>query len=125
MAVCLSVCMTQAESFPSASIKLNTKPYLASQSTIASPKFLLLAVLENMASENTSGRHLEASTTSDPANQPNTKGASKTNFGKAVARRAVSGSHRRRVHGKKVASGDARLLPSRLSKVSMAEDSTD
>ncbi|KAJ0034411.1 hypothetical protein Pint_24404 [Pistacia integerrima] len=78
-----------------------------------------------MASEKTSGRDLEAGATSDPAIQPDTTGASNSNFGKAVARRAVSGSRKRRVHGRKVATGDARSLPSRLSKVSLAEDSTD
>ncbi|KAJ0092331.1 hypothetical protein Patl1_24944 [Pistacia atlantica] len=56
---------------------------------------------------------------------PDTTGASNSNFGKAVARRAVSGSRKRRVHGRKVATGDARSLPSRLSKVSLAEDSSD
>ncbi|KAH7573502.1 hypothetical protein JRO89_XS03G0160800 [Xanthoceras sorbifolium] len=78
-----------------------------------------------MASEKDNARDLEASTSSNQAIQPNTKGASNSNVGKALARRVISGSHNRRSHGRKVAYIGARMLPSRLSKVSLAEDSTD
>ncbi|TXG71638.1 hypothetical protein EZV62_000217 [Acer yangbiense] len=82
---------------------------------------------ENMASEKGNARDLEASTSSNQVIQPNTKGAaSNSNVGKALARRALSGSQNRRSHGRKVANSGARMLPSRLSKVSLAEeDSTD
>lgn len=78
-----------------------------------------------MASEKANARDLEASTSNNQAVQPNTKSASNSNVGKAVARRAVSGSQHRKSKGRKVANSSARMLPSRLSKVSLAEDSTD
>ncbi|KAJ8493233.1 hypothetical protein OPV22_014954 [Ensete ventricosum] len=39
-----------------------------------------------------------------------------------VAHRALFGSHRRRVGGRKVGAGDGKSNPSRLSKVSAADD---
>ncbi|CAL9116401.1 unnamed protein product [Musa acuminata var. zebrina] len=39
-----------------------------------------------------------------------------------VAQRALFGSHRRRVGGRKVGAGDGKSHPSRLSKVSAADD---
>ncbi|KAL3727775.1 hypothetical protein ACJRO7_032513 [Eucalyptus globulus] len=47
-------------------------------------------------------------------------GASSSNFGKVLVERALFGSRRRR--GKKSVSEAAKTLPSRLSKVSLAED---
>ncbi|KAJ4722070.1 hypothetical protein OWV82_005633 [Melia azedarach] len=75
-----------------------------------------------MASEKANAGDLETSTKDNQAIQPNTNGTSNSSFGKALARRALSGSHHRRGHGRKVANTGARLLPSRLSKVSLAEE---
>lgn len=75
-----------------------------------------------MASEKANARDPEVSTKSNQETQPTTSNPS---FGKAMASRALSGSHSRRGHGRKLKNTGARLLPSRLSKVSLAEDSTD
>lgn len=75
-----------------------------------------------MASEKANARDLEVSTKSNQATQPTT---SNPNFGKALVRRALYRSHNHRGHGRKVTNTGARLLPSRLSKVSLAEDSSD
>lgn len=50
-----------------------------------------------------------------------TKGKSASHLGKAVAHRAVFKSNRHRIEGRKPANNDAKSLPSRLSKVSLAE----
>ncbi|TXG63338.1 hypothetical protein EZV62_010332 [Acer yangbiense] len=52
---------------------------------------------------------------------PNRKESRKPNFGKALAHRAVYGSGTRRAGSRKDRTNDARTLPSRLSKVSLAD----
>ncbi len=54
--------------------------------------------------------------------KPNTKGAGNSNFEKALARRALFGSHNHRVKGRKIVNNGERLSPSRLSKVSLADE---
>ncbi|KAF8015576.1 hypothetical protein BT93_H1176 [Corymbia citriodora subsp. variegata] len=49
-------------------------------------------------------------------------GMSSSNLGKVLVQRALFGSRRRRFGGKKSSSEAAKMLPSRLSKVSLAED---
>ncbi|KAG2726969.1 hypothetical protein I3760_01G138000 [Carya illinoinensis] len=84
-----------------------------------------------MASEkaNANGSDLDARTSSNQATtidkKPDTKGAANSNLGKALAQRALYGSHNRRVGGRKITNSGARLLPSRLSKVSLGEDSAE
>lgn len=46
----------------------------------------------------------------------------KSNLGKAVARRAVYGTSGRRGGSRKERTNDVKTLPSRLSKVSLADD---
>ncbi|EOX95211.1 Uncharacterized protein TCM_004762 [Theobroma cacao] len=54
------------------------------------------------------------------------QGSAKFHFSKALAHRAVYGSSSRRSTGsRKVRSTDARTLPSRLSKVSLADDDSE
>uniref|UniRef100_A0A2N9EMT5 Uncharacterized protein n=1 Tax=Fagus sylvatica TaxID=28930 RepID=A0A2N9EMT5_FAGSY len=57
--------------------------------------------------------------------KPNTKATTCSNLEKALAQRALSGSHNHRVGRRKFANSGAKLQPSRLSKVSLAEDSVD
>ncbi|KAK7264681.1 hypothetical protein RJT34_32291 [Clitoria ternatea] len=52
-------------------------------------------------------------------------GKTKSNMEKEVARRALLRSYLRRNGRKKMANNSAKLLPSRLSKVSLAEDSAE
>ncbi|KAK7363517.1 hypothetical protein VNO77_05661 [Canavalia gladiata] len=52
-----------------------------------------------------------------------TNGKVKSNMEKEVARRALLRSHLRRNGRKKIGNNTAKLLPSRLSRVSLAEDS--
>lgn len=74
-------------------------------------------------------KDLEASTSSNQLNlkerKPNTEGAASTNMEKALAKRALFGSQHRRVGGRRSANCIIRQLPSRLSKVSLAEDSPE
>lgn len=56
---------------------------------------------------------------------PSRKEARKPNFGKALAHRAVYGSVSRRAVSRKDRTDDVRTLPSRLSKVSLAEYNED
>ncbi|XVF72701.1 hypothetical protein PTKIN_Ptkin12aG0141400 [Pterospermum kingtungense] len=54
------------------------------------------------------------------------KESDKFHFSKALAHRAVYGSSSRRgIGGRKVRINDARTLPSRLSKVSLADDDSE
>lgn len=82
-----------------------------------------------MASEKANANDLDACTSSNQAKssdkKPNTKGTTNTNLGKALAQIALSGSQNHRVGRKKFANSSAKSLPSRLSKVSLAEDSVD
>ncbi|KAF5738749.1 hypothetical protein HS088_TW13G01650 [Tripterygium wilfordii] len=84
-----------------------------------------------MASEQAKTGKLDASTSSNqeiPADkEPNTKGTTNITLGKALAQRALYGSQppRRRAKGRKVANTGAGLLPSRLSKVSLADNPED
>ncbi|KAK2649586.1 hypothetical protein Ddye_017075 [Dipteronia dyeriana] len=52
---------------------------------------------------------------------PGRKEPRKPNFGKALAHRAVYGSGTRRAGSRKDRTNDVRTLPSRLSKVSLAD----
>ena len=81
-----------------------------------------------MASEQANPRIPDACTSSNQATvaerTTNANSKSSSSFGKALAQRAVFRSHRRQmVGGKKSTSNEAKSLPSRLSKVSLAEDS--
>ncbi|XLT54952.1 hypothetical protein HN873_047556 [Arachis hypogaea] len=51
--------------------------------------------------------------------------ATKSNVGKELARRALLRSHQRGNRRRKPASNAAKSLPSRLSKVSLGDDSSD
>ncbi|KAJ4838638.1 hypothetical protein Tsubulata_004231 [Turnera subulata] len=53
---------------------------------------------------------------------PNSEGFPTPRFGKALAHRALYGSGSRQGGGRKARANDARALPSRLSKVSLADD---
>ncbi|CAL1397347.1 unnamed protein product [Linum trigynum] len=57
--------------------------------------------------------------------KPNTKATGNSGFERALAQRALFRSHTHKVKGRKVANNIARTLPSRLSKVSLADDSAD
>lgn len=46
-------------------------------------------------------------------------------FGKALAHRALYGSSSRRAGGRRLRTNDVKTLPSRLSKVSLADDDTE
>ena len=76
-----------------------------------------------MASDNTNVGDLNASTSSKqailPEKMPSTKRARSSNFEKALAQRALFGS---RI---KIKNNGARLLSSRLSKVCLADYSSD
>lgn len=82
-----------------------------------------------MASDKANAKELDACTSSNQAvsldKKHGTKETTNSNYGKALVQRALYGSHNRRVGGRKMTNGSARLLPSRLSKVSMGEDSAD
>ncbi|KAI6692959.1 hypothetical protein NL676_020669 [Syzygium grande] len=56
------------------------------------------------------------------AQERKSEGASSSNLGKVLVQRALFGSHRRRFGGKKSLSEAVKSLPSRLSKVSLAEE---
>lgn len=56
---------------------------------------------------------------------PPTNGATKSNMGKELARRALLRSRLCKNGRRKVAGNSAKSLPSRLSKVSLGEDSAE
>lgn len=82
-----------------------------------------------MASEQANDGDMDACTSNKQAllqdKKPNTKGASNSNFEKALAQRALFGSQNHRIKGRKGVNNCAIKLPSRLSKVSLAEDSAN
>ncbi len=82
-----------------------------------------------MATENANAEvsHTQSSSTKDNSTEqsPNSKQSTTTHFGKALAYRAVYGSSSRRTGSRKVTTNDLKSLPSRLSKVSLAEGSTE
>ncbi|KAF2289116.1 hypothetical protein GH714_028993 [Hevea brasiliensis] len=83
-------------------------------------------ILEHMASDKAIVVDLDACTSNKQATvadkKPNMKGAGNSNFEKALAQRALFGSHNHRVKGRKTVNNGARLSPSRLSKVSLADE---
>uniref|UniRef100_F6H747 Uncharacterized protein n=1 Tax=Vitis vinifera TaxID=29760 RepID=F6H747_VITVI len=81
-----------------------------------------------MASEKANARIPDSCTSSNQAalaeRTTNTNSTTNSNFGKALAQRALFRSRRRLwVGGRKTTNNEAKSLPSRLSKVSLAEDS--
>lgn len=80
-----------------------------------------------MASEKGNANNIDACTNSNQSTsldkKPNTKGTTNDNLVKTLAQRALYGSHNHRVGGRKITNSSARSLPSRLSKVSLGEDS--
>ncbi|GMN55223.1 hypothetical protein TIFTF001_024344 [Ficus carica] len=73
---------------------------------------------------------LEACTSGNQVNlqdkKPNTNGTTSSSLEKALAKRALLGSRRQhQAGGRRVSSNAPRSLPSRLSKVSLAEDAAD
>ena len=80
-----------------------------------------------------SGGDIEACTSSGGNNnqanpqekKPNTKGSTSSNLEKALVKRALFGSRRREVGSRRVSSNGVRSLPSRLSKVSLADEPAD
>ncbi|KAG4946268.1 hypothetical protein JHK87_042275 [Glycine soja] len=88
------------------------------------PMPVLATLLEhlNMASEKVS---FDASK-SQGNSSPEIPATTKSNMGKELARRALLRSHLRKNGRRKVASSNsAKSLPSRLSKVSLGEDSAE
>nr|KYP47284.1 hypothetical protein KK1_031076 [Cajanus cajan] len=77
-----------------------------------------------MASENVS---FDAGNSQGNSSQeiPPINGTTKSNMGKELARRALLRSHLRKNGRRKVASNSAKSLPSRLSKVSLGDDSAE
>ncbi|KDP27878.1 hypothetical protein JCGZ_18958 [Jatropha curcas] len=79
-----------------------------------------------MASEKANVVDLDACTSNKIATaadkKPNMKGTGNNNFEKVLAQRALFGSQNHRVKGRKVVKSSSRSLPSRLSKVSLADD---
>ncbi|CAN1194960.1 hypothetical protein LINPERHAP2_LOCUS42833 [Linum perenne] len=57
--------------------------------------------------------------------KPNTKGTLNSGFERALAQRALYRAHNSRARGRKSPNNIARMLPSRLSKVSLADDPAD
>lgn len=80
-----------------------------------------------MASEKVGSREFDSSSNSKQGismeEMPATNGTIKSNMGKELARRALLRSHLRRNMRRKIANNSVKSLPSRLSKVSLAEDS--
>ncbi|KAL9401963.1 hypothetical protein Peur_005812 [Populus x canadensis] len=90
-----------------------------------SPPFQI-CILEEMSSEKANVGDLNASTSNKQAILPNkTPSTSNSNFEKVLAQRALFGSRNYRTRGRKIKNNGANLLPSRLSKVSLADDSSD
>ncbi|KHN12907.1 hypothetical protein D0Y65_023118 [Glycine soja] len=75
-----------------------------------------------MASEKVS---FDASKSQGNSSQEIPAATTKYNMGKELARRALLRSHLRKNGRRKVASNGAKSLPSRLSKVSLGEDSAE
>jgi hypothetical protein len=83
-------------------------------------------MLEEMSSEKANVGDLNASTSNKQAILPNkTPSTSNSNFEKVLAQRALFGSRNYRTKGRKIKNNGANMLPSRLSKVSLADDSSD
>ncbi|KAJ6318185.1 hypothetical protein OIU76_013681 [Salix suchowensis] len=86
-------------------------------------------ILEVMSSEKANAGDLNASSSNKqavlPEAMPSTKSTSNFNFEKVLAQRALFGSRNHRTKGRKIKNNGANLLPSRLSKVSLADDSSD
>ncbi|CAJ1963286.1 unnamed protein product [Sphenostylis stenocarpa] len=82
------------------------------------PQLPLLNII--MASEEVSFDASNSQGNSSPEIPP-----TKSNMGKELARRALLRSHLRKNGRRKVASNSAKSLPSRLSKVSLGEDSAE
>lgn len=82
-----------------------------------------------MASSKANAVDLEACTSSNQENlqekKPNTKGSTSSNMEKALVKRALFGSRQRQVAGRRNSNNSVRSLPSRLSKVSLAEEPAD
>ncbi|KAK7329514.1 hypothetical protein VNO77_23684 [Canavalia gladiata] len=80
-----------------------------------------------MASEKASSREFGTSNNQGISSEqgPTTNGTTKSNMGKELARRALLRSHLRKNGRRKVANYSAKSLPSRLSKVSLEEDSAE
>jgi hypothetical protein len=83
---------------------------------------------EKMASDKGNANNIGACTNSNQSTSldkkpNNTKGGTNDNLGKTLAQRALYGSHNHRVGGRKITNSSARSQPSRLSKVSLGEDS--
>lgn len=82
-----------------------------------------------MASGKANVGDIEACSSSNQVNlqekKPNTKGTTSSDLEKALAKRALFGSRHRQTGGRRISSNAARSLPSRLSKVSLAEDAED
>ncbi|KAI9122749.1 hypothetical protein K1719_005638 [Acacia pycnantha] len=83
-----------------------------------------------MASEKDSSRGFDSSSGNSNMKQgismeeaSHTNCTNKSNMGKELARRALLRSHQRRNGRRKVANNSVKSLPSRLSKVSLADDS--
>ncbi|CAN0855570.1 hypothetical protein LINGRAHAP2_LOCUS6258 [Linum grandiflorum] len=57
--------------------------------------------------------------------KPNAQGTGNSGLERALAHRALFRSHNSKVKGRKSANNIARMLPSRLSKVSLADDPAD
>lgn len=79
-----------------------------------------------MASEKDSSREFESSDSKQGISveeMPTTNGTARCNIGKELARRALLRSHQRRNGRRKFVNNSVKSLPSRLSRVSLAEDS--
>ncbi|CAK7326398.1 unnamed protein product [Dovyalis caffra] len=94
-----------------------------------SPPPFQVCILEEMASEKANVGDLNASTSSKQGipseKMPSMKSTSNSNIEKALAQRALFGSRNHRTKGRKIKNSGAGLLPSRLSQVSLADDSSD
>ncbi|KAJ1375988.1 hypothetical protein SESBI_50438 [Sesbania bispinosa] len=78
-----------------------------------------------MASEKASSRELDSSSKQGISSEENSA-TIKSNLGKELARRAILRSHLRRNGRRKTATNNSvKSLPSRLSKVSLGEDSAE
>ncbi|KAJ6768556.1 hypothetical protein OIU74_022253 [Salix koriyanagi] len=82
-----------------------------------------------MSSEKANAGDLNASSSNKqavlPETMPSTKSTSNFNFEKVLAQRALFGSRNHRTKGRKIKNNGTNFLPSRLSKVSLADDSSD
>ncbi|KAJ4848411.1 hypothetical protein Tsubulata_032782 [Turnera subulata] len=83
-----------------------------------------------MAPENGNVGDLDGCSSSEQAThqkerKPNTIVTGNPNYDKVLAQRALLGSRKRRGKSRKMVNHEARSLPSRLSKVSLADESVD